>query len=202
MLQFLDHIDQRLFFFLNGMHNPFFDTVMYHVTGLLVWLPLYLLFLYLVIREYRWQTLIVIAFVAILILVSDQLCNIVKETVHRFRPSNDPALTTVHIVNGYRGGTFGFYSAHASNNFALAVFLILLIGQRFRYIIIPLLVYAFLISYTRIYLGVHYPGDTISGAIAGTIIGYCLGKLCQRTILILSQPKSLSSPERHRDTEN
>ncbi len=196
MLQFLNHIDQRLFFFLNGMHNPFFDTVMSWATMSLVWLPLYLLFLWLVIREYKWQTLIVIAFVAIMILVSDQLCNIVKETVHRFRPSNDPALTAVHIVNGYRGGTFGFYSAHASNNFALAVFLILLIGKRFKYIIFPLLVYAFLISYTRIYLGVHYPGDTICGAIVGVIVGYCLGKLCLRTIFVLSRPAGFSSPPR------
>lgn len=197
MLQFLNQIDQRLFFFLNGMHNPFFDTVMVRATGLLVWLPVYLLFLWLVIREYKWQTLIIIAFVAIMILVSDQICNIVKETVHRFRPSNDPALSAVHIVNGYRGGTFGFYSAHASNNFAVAVFLILLIGKRFKYIIIPLLVYAFLISYTRIYLGVHYPGDTIFGAIAGAIIGFCLGKLCLRTILGVSRPSPHPRPFPH-----
>jgi len=201
MLQFLIHIDQQIFLFLNGMHNPFFDTVMFWATMSLVWLPVYLLFLWLVIREYKWQTLIILAFTAFMILFSDQLCNIVKETVHRFRPSNDPALTAVHIVNGYRGGTYGFYSAHASNNFAIAVFLILLIGQRFKYIIIPLLVYAFLISYTRIYLGLHYPGDTVSGAIAGTVIGYCLGKLCRRTLVVLSQPKSVFSPQKRKGAE-
>lgn len=194
MLQFLIHIDQHLFFFLNGMNNPFFDTIMYRLTGLLVWIPVYLFFLYLVIREYKWQTLVVIAFAACLILVSDQLCNIVKETVHRFRPSNDPALTAVHIVNGYRGGVYGFYSSHASNTFAVAVFLIILIRQRFRFMIIPLLAWACLMSYTRIYLGVHFPGDTICGGIAGAIIGFCLGKLCQRTILLLSKPKGFSSP--------
>ena len=188
MLQFFIHIDQRLFFFLNGMHNPFFDTVMCRLTGSLVWIPVYLLFLYLVIREYRWQTLIVIAFAACLILVSDQLCNIVKETIHRFRPSNDPALTAVHIVNGYRGGTYGFYSAHASNTFAVAVYLILLIGQRFKFMIFLLLAWACVMSYTRIYLGVHFPGDVICGGIAGAIIGFCFGKLCLRTIYVLSKP--------------
>jgi undecaprenyl-diphosphatase len=197
MLRFLIHIDQQLFFFLNGIHNQFFDSAMVHMTGVEVWLPLYLLLLYLLIREYKWQTLVVIAFAAALILVSDQLCNIVKETVQRFRPSNDPALTAVHIVNSYRGGTYGFYSAHASNNFAVAVFLILLIGKRFRYIIPIVLVYACLISYTRIYLGVHYPGDTIAGAIAGAIIGFCLGKLCKQMIIVLSKPKVFSSPLRH-----
>jgi undecaprenyl-diphosphatase len=189
MLQFLSHIDQRLFFFLNGMHNPFFDTVMYQVTGSLWWVPLYLLFLYLVIREYKWQTFIVIAFAAALILVSDQ-------TVHRLRPSNDPALTVVHIVNGYRGGAYGFYSAHASNTFAIAVYLIVLIGRRFRYMIIPLLTWACIMSYTRIYLGVHYPGDIICGGIAGAIIGFGLGKLCLRMILVLSKPDGFSSPLR------
>jgi undecaprenyl-diphosphatase len=183
------------------MHNPFFDTVMYWAIGSLLWLPVYLLLLWLVIREYKWQTLIVIAFVAMMILVSDQLCNIIKETVHRLRPSNDPALTAVHIVNGYRGGAYGFYSAHASNTFAVAVFLIILIGQRFRYMIIPLLAWACVMSYTRIYLGVHYPGDTIFGAIVGAVIGFCLGKLCRRTILLLSEPKSVYSPQRRRGAE-
>jgi len=196
MLHFLIQIDRQLFFFLNGMHNPFFDTVMYQVTGSLLWLPLYLFFLYLVIREFKWQTLIVIAFAAGLILVSDQLCNVVKETVHRFRPSNDPELMAVHIVNGYRGGAYGFYSAHASNTFAIAIFLIVLIGKRFRYMIIPLLVWACIMSYTRIYLGVHYPGDTLCGAIAGGIIGFGLGKLCLRTIHVLLKPQGFSSPLR------
>jgi undecaprenyl-diphosphatase len=197
MLQSLIQIDQRFFLFLNGIHNPFFDTVMYTLTHFLVWVPLYLLLLYLVIREYKWQTLVVLGFLAIMILVSDQLCNIIKEAVHRFRPSNDPALTAVHIVDGYRGGTFGFYSAHASNNFAIAVFLILLIGKRFRYVIPIVLVYACLISYTRIYLGVHYPGDTIAGALAGVIIGFVLGKLCLRTIYVMNKPKGFSSPLSH-----
>jgi undecaprenyl-diphosphatase len=182
MLQSLNHIDHQLFFFLNGMHNPFFDSVMYQLTHFLVWIPLYLLILYLVIRHYKWQVLVVLLFVAVMILVSDQLCNIIKETVQRLRPSNDPALSAVHIVNGYRGGTYGFYSAHASNNFAVAVFLVVMIGNRFRYIIPIVLAYAVVISYTRIYLGVHYPGDTVCGALAGSVIGFILGKLCLRTI--------------------
>ena len=201
MLHFLIHIDQQAFFFLNGMHNAFFDAVMYRATAMLLWIPFYLLLLYMVIREYKWQTLIVLVFVAIMILLSDQLCNLVKETVMRLRPSNDPELTGVHIVNGYRGGAYGFYSAHASNNFALAMFLILLMGQRSRLIITLVLIYAIVISYTRIYLGVHYPGDTLCGAIIGSGIGFGLGKLCLRTILVVSGKAGFSSPQRHGDTE-
>ena len=174
MLEFLNHIDHTLFLFLNGINNPFFDSVMYRLTKTLVWIPLYLFFLYLIIRQYNWKTIIILVLAALMILVSDQLSNLVKDSVQRLRPSHQPGLY-VHIVEAYKGGIYGFYSAHASNTFSVAVFLILLLGRKW-YVILPALLWTLFVSYTRIYLGVHYPGDIFAGWIAGGIIGFLLWK--------------------------
>ena len=148
---------------------------MFQVTKSLLWLPLYFLFLYLVIRQHGWNTIWVVLFAAIMILVSDQLANLFKETFLRLRPSHEPGLM-VHLVNAYKGGTYGFYSSHASNTFAIAVFLMVLIGRRYRWIGIVALPWALLMSYTRIYLGVHFPGDILAGIVMGGAIGYLSGR--------------------------
>jgi undecaprenyl-diphosphatase len=176
VLEYLNYIDHTLFLFLNGINNAFFDSVMYQLTKALVWIPLYLFFLYLIIRQYKWKTVIILVLAAVMILVSDQLSILVKDTFQRLRPSHEPGLM-VHLVNAYKGGEFGFYSGHATNNFSIAVFLIVLTGKRFKWIWIIALLYALIISYTRIYLGVHFPGDIIAGAIMGSLIGYFFGRI-------------------------
>ena len=187
MLQSLKSFDQTIFLFLNGLHSPFFDTVMFWGTNTLTWLPLYVLLLYLVIRRYKWQALWVLLFAALMIIFSDQLSNIFKEWIVRPRPTYEPGLKGVHTVNGYLGGQLGFYSAHASNNLAIAVFMIILVGNTFRYFPVLLLAWAFFMAYTRIYLGVHYPGDILAGWIAGGLIGWGFGLLCR---WIVSDKKS------------
>lgn len=152
---------------------------MWAFTQPLTWLPLYVVLLALVIRRFRWQTLWVLLFVAFMVIASDQLSNVVKDGVGRLRPTFEPALSGVHTVNGYLGGTFGFYSAHASTNLAIAIFMILLLGRPFRLFPAVMLLYAFLMSYTRIYLGVHYPGDILAGWVAGGLIGLGCGYLCK-----------------------
>jgi undecaprenyl-diphosphatase len=178
MLETLKSFDQAGFLFLNGFHCPFVDAIMYQGTNTLTWLPLYFLLLYLVIRKYTWQTLWILFFAALMIIVSDQLSNIVKELVARPRPSHEPGLTGIHTVNGYLGGQMGFYSAHASNNLAIAVFMILLLGSPFRFFPLLMLLYALFMAYSRIYLGVHYPGDILGGWFAGGVIGWGFGQLC------------------------
>jgi undecaprenyl-diphosphatase len=82
----------------------------------------------------------------------------------------------VHLVNAYKGGTYGFYSSHASNTFSIAVFLMVLIGNRYRWTGIVVLPWALLMSYTRIYLGVHFPGDILAGIVMGGALGYLFGR--------------------------
>jgi len=175
LITFLHDIDRSVFLFLNGLNAPWFDPVMFYGSKSMLWLPVYLFFLFLVIRKYKWQTILVLVFAAVMILVSDQICNLSKELFHRLRPSNEPGLT-VHLVNAYKGGMYGFYSAHASNSFAIAVFMIMLVGKQYKYFFLPVLLWAFFMAYTRIYLGVHYPGDTIAGILIGSLIGFLSGK--------------------------
>lgn len=181
MIEFLNGIDHSLFLFLNGLHNEFWDKVVIIATKGIVWLPVYLAFLYLVIRKFGWKTLIVIVFAALTVLISDQLCELVKNMAQRLRPSHEPGLT-VHLVNAYKGGEWGFYSAHASNSFSVAIFLIVLLCRHYRYVYIPALLWALLLSYTRIYLGVHFPGDTLTGMIIGSLIGWGMGYACLFTL--------------------
>jgi undecaprenyl-diphosphatase len=177
MLAALKSLDQTYFLLLNGLHSPFFDQVMCHGTDPATWLPLYLVVLWLAIRKFRWQTVWIVLFAALMIIISDQLANLVKELTCRPRPSHESGLTGVHTVGGYVGGRWGFYSAHASSNLALAVFLIMVLGSPFRGFAVLMLAYAFFMSYTRIYLGVHYPGDILAGWIAGGLIGWGFGLL-------------------------
>ncbi len=178
MLEFLKSFDQSLFLFLNGVHCSFLDPFFFYGTNNITWIPLFLLLLYLVIMRYHWRSVWIIFFAALMILFSDQLSNIFKEWVARPRPTHEPGLTAIHTVNGYLGGQNGFYSAHASTTLAIAVFMIILLGKPFRYFPLLMIAWAFFMAYTRIYLGVHYPGDIITGWIAGGWIGWGFGQLC------------------------
>jgi undecaprenyl-diphosphatase len=175
MLESLKSFDQTLFLFLNGLHSPFLDAVMFWGSNPLTWLPLYVLLLYLVIRKYKWQSFWILFFATLMIIFSDQLANIFKDWVARPRPTYEPGLTGVHTVNGYLGGQFGFYSAHASTNLAIAVFMIIILNRPFRYFPVLMLAWAFFMAHSRIYLGVHYPGDILAGWIAGGMIGWGFG---------------------------
>jgi undecaprenyl-diphosphatase len=161
---------------------------MFGATKSLIWFPLYLFFLLFVIRKYKWNTLVILVFAALMILVSDHLSNVVKDTVQRLRPSNQPGLM-VHIVEAYKGGTYGFYSAHASNTFSVVVFLVILLGRKYWYVTIPAILWSLLTSYTRIYLGVHYPYDILAGWIAGGLVGFLFGKSAQWTVNRINQRK-------------
>jgi len=171
MVDLLEKIDRVVFLFLNSFHNAFFDPVFFWGTKPLVWLPLFFFLLYVTIRSYRWQFLWVLLFTVILIALSDQLSNFTKEWIARPRPTHEPGLKGIHTVYGYTGGLYGFYSGHASTTMAIAVFLILLLKDRSQYIAFILFPWAVFMSYTRIYLGVHYPGDILCGMIIGAGLG-------------------------------
>ena len=178
MLETIKSFDQDLLLFLNGLNCPVFDPIIFWGTNTVTWLPLYCLLLYLMIRKYRWKAVWVILFAMLMVLFSDQLSNVFKVWIARPRPTHEPGLTGLHTVNGYLGGQFGFYSAHASTNMAIAVFMIILLGRPFPYFPSLILSWAVFMAYTRIYLGVHYPGDILAGWVAGGLTGWGFGRLC------------------------
>lgn len=185
MVEWLNQIDTQLFLFLNGLHHPFLDPVMVFFSKKLSWLPVYLFFLYLIIKYYRWQSIMVLLFVAVLISLSDQISvKAFKFVFERPRPCHEEELKPlIHLVNGRCGGAFGFVSSHAANSFALAGFLWLLLRSHFKLIGIVVFTYAFMVSYSRIYLGVHYPGDIVAGGMVGFLIAvgvYFLFRLTER----------------------
>ena len=181
MLEILNQLDQELLLFLNGFHSPFFDTFMYLISGKLVWAVLYLSILVHIYRTYGWKTgLYLLVAIILVITCCDQMASgILKPTFQRFRPSRSPELENlVHTVNGYRGGKYGFASSHAANVFGLATFCSLLF--RNRKLSLFLFSWAALVSYSRIYLGVHYPGDIIVGTAIGLFFGYIIYKILPR----------------------
>ena len=171
MLEYLRHIDQELFLWLNGFHNSTFDFLMWWISSKELWIPLYLFFIYILFRLYRggfWLPLIVVLFTVGLADFSS--VHFFKDVFERFRPCHEPIIQDlVHTVNGKCGGMYGFVSSHAANMFSLATIFWLFIRQKYPKSIFYLYGWAALIGYSRIYLGVHYPGDVFGGALLGIL---------------------------------
>lgn len=169
MAMFLQHIDEQLLFLINGFHGQFADFIMYSISNKYIWLPLYLL-LFFVMRRYNGlkKTCVWLVLLILCIALTDQITSsLLKPMVCRLRPSNldNPISNHIHIVNGYRGGKFGFPSSHAANTMALAIFW--LITTHWRRSGILLVLWSLAIGYSRIYLGVHYPSDVLAGYAVG-----------------------------------
>lgn len=166
------NLDRDLFLLMNGWHGAAGDAVFAVVSGRLPWIPVGLVLVWGLIRQLGWrETVLVVLGAGLVILLADQLsASVLKPLTMRLRPCHAPELAgLVHLPTGKCGGNYGFVSSHAANFFGLAV----LLGGVLRrgWILSLLLVVAALVGYSRIYLGVHYPGDVLGGAMLGALIG-------------------------------
>lgn len=169
----LEQLDQKLFLFLNSINSPICDQVMYVLTGKLIWFPLYLSILIFLAFKYKRKFLILLIFIIVAAILADQTSVIIKNLTQRLRPCHEPELKgLVHIIKGECGGMYSFVSSHASNSFDVALLSLLLIKK--RWYSISIIIWALVVGYTRIYLGVHYPGDVICGSLIGAVIGWSM----------------------------
>jgi len=171
MLEALTRVDKHWLLWLNGHNSPFFDWLMYAASGRFEWIPLYLIILALIVRRFSWKSVWIILAAVIMITLSDQIANILKAEVRRPRPCKDPEIGyLVHLVNQYCSGAYGFVSGHATNSWAFATLISLIF--RNKWLTAGMICWATLVSYSRIYLGAHYPGDVMSGAMIGIMLAW------------------------------
>ena len=169
----LIEFDKQLLLSLNGSESLFVDGLARTLTTASTWIPLYIALFYLVVKNNdRWQkVLLIVAAAALCVFLAGSLDDMfVKPTVARWRPTHDPIIgMDADIVNNYRSGKYGFFSAHASNTFSIAIFFALLIRNRF--FTAAMVTYSLVNCWTRMYLGVHYPGDILVGLLWGGLVG-------------------------------
>jgi undecaprenyl-diphosphatase len=188
MLEWLLHLDTRLFLFLNGMNSETFDGIMWWVSGKATWWPFYLLLLGYLGWKKGWQLLPMLLFIVVSVVLTDQTSlHLFKNLFHRLRPCHEPALEgLVHLVQGYCGGQYSFISSHAANIFGVAS--LLLFWIRRPWFTAVMVCWALLVGYSRIYLGVHYPGDVIAGSLWGFGCGWMVCRLF--LLLVTRMPAS------------
>lgn len=183
-LAYWKDIDTQILFVINGFHTSVLDTLMWWISDRYIWIPLYLTIAALVIRRLGWtRGLCVIAVVIAVVSMTDYTsASVLRPAVARLRPSapDNPLSAALHLVNGYRGGHYGFPSCHAANSFALACYISLMLHR--RAITLTLFLWTLIVSLSRIYLGVHYPSDILGGFLTGATIAYA-GFLASRRLI-------------------
>jgi undecaprenyl-diphosphatase len=188
MLEELVKIDTDLFVSIHHVRNGFFDFIAPWLSNRWIWIPLYLWLAFKVVKYYRAQSWAVILAVVLMIVISDQGANLFKNGIKRPRPCHTTELLAQHEVLAPEGcgGPYGFFSGHASNSFALALIMLLLVKRKNQDAWRPWLwmfAWAIMVAWSRIYLGVHYPGDVFSGAVFGIIVACCVYIVLTKTYL-------------------
>ena len=167
LLSMLKTMDTMVFLTVNSHHNAYFDSVMWLVSGKLIWVPMYVSLFFVLLKNYSYKVVFAILLaIGVVILFTDSFtAQVIRPWVCRLRPSNldNPMTSMVHVVDGYRGGAYGFPSNHASNTWGLAFFITFLF-RRYKLTFFFFL-WALLVCYSRMYLGVHYFGDLLIGGL-------------------------------------
>lgn len=182
MIELLGSIDTEIFLLLNNLHSPFWDSFMSIFSGKMIWAPMYVTIVYILYSnlDKRTATLFSVAIILSIALADVTCARLLRPLAERLRPANldNPISGMVHIVGNYRGGVYGFPSCHAANSFGLATILALIVRRRMLAVFIFL--WATVNSYSRVYLGVHYIGDLLVGAVIGALIAFVIYWLAQR----------------------
>lgn len=181
MLEKILTLDIQSLIFLNSFGSETYDGLWLLITKQAYWTPFFLLLLYIIYSKIGIKkTAYLLLFVALLILCTDQITNLVKYSVQRLRPCNNPDINTIIRVVQVRK-SFSFFSGHAANSMAVATFLYLIFKNQFKYFWL-LFLWPLIFAYSRIYLGLHYPLDILSGYVCGAILGFFMYKMYQLAI--------------------
>lgn len=182
MIESLQQFDVELFLKIHrGLANPFFDWLLPLMRNRFFWVPLYLFIIVFSFIEYKKKGWYIIGMLLVTFAIGDLVSSrIIKPTVARVRPCNEITLANDIIHRVPCGSGYSFPSAHATNHFAIAVFLIFVFYDRWKLILPIGLFWAFIISFSQIYVGVHYPIDTMAGAILGMLIGLLTSKIYKK----------------------
>lgn len=183
MIESLEQIDRNIFLTINSWHSYLFDVLMVLVTKIWVFVPLFIFWIYLVYNKYGTKKLFVlVAFLGLLVTLTDQSSNQIKHAVKRYRPTHNLEIQAqVHTVDGYQGGQYGFFSGHAANTFGIATLLFFIFSEKAMWFRSLFFLWAGLTAYSRIYLGVHYPSDILVGMLVGIVWGLIVYELIQLT---------------------
>lgn len=172
MIEYLNDVDATALLAVNGLHDAFQDSFWWLVSAKWSSLLLVLALVWILLHQNRRHALLVLAMLVLTVVIADQVSSgLIKHLVERLRPTHDPSLESmVHVINGYRGGLYGFVSSHAANSCALAMLVSLVMRQRL--VTMSMFTWTLLQCYSRMYLGVHYPGDIIGGLVVGMLAGW------------------------------
>lgn len=184
-LEPLIQLDEQAMLFFNGLHTDWLDPVAWFFSHKLTWVPFYLFLAYMLYKQYGWkQTLLLLLFIGLAITLADRISSgWMKPGFARLRPCHQEHLASLLYIPFKCGGKYGFVSSHAANVFSLATFLGFYFKRSWAF---WLFAWAVLVSYSRIYLGVHFPGDLVGGALLGLLVGwfcYLLSRIAIQRIL-------------------